>query len=942
MSVKKLDKFGGMLPAWEAHLIPDGQADNASNCYLFSGALNGWRKPKLLRQLTNSAAKFAYRLPTITEGLAHAYLVFRVLPNDGDTETVGDVTYTWTSSITATTPQDYVLIGADVLSAAHNFLNALTFDNGAGTNQGIAYSNNTTANPQIAAFHAVPGSDNSVIDNAPFGPAVYVIAPDFGAAYNSIAVDSSSGHTVWLYDLLDLTHTTTTFTGGINPSFDATITSSSLFLEFLDPDTTVIKSQVVNDQFKRYYFASPSVLPEYNTTARINAGLPPWVLGIPPPACAPGLSISGGGNTGTLGATTTRGGQVTVGSNLIYLLPITPTGAILANDISFLPGITNTTVNWQGVIYEDVSQGVNVTPVAPGQLLAVTPVFTGLAAGVAATATFTNPPGLNQAVSYWIGIWADQTISVANDDGLHTTSAFAATFSAGAPLEAPGVFAAPGFEMFLDYQTSDVLEARAYLYTWISAYGEESAPSPPTLGNGWSNGTWTVGLFNPPPDDLGGIRNLAVLRLYRTVSGTSGLTTYYQVADISLGSLNQDAIDFVANDTGCGPPAATYVDSVADNIIATHTILPSTNFFPPPEDLQGFVILPNGCVAAWKNNEVWFCEPYFPHAWPPGYTIAVDFPIVGLGVTSGAIVACTSASPYVMNGVIPGQFSSFKCTKPEPCTSRGSIVSLDSGVYYISPNGLIQVPNTGALENKTQDWIKREDWNALVPQKNTRSIALASTYFCWGSTSGTGATEDTSVAQVGFNIEVDADTSSFTIWPQAGGHRLGIMPMTSPYGYDIDNLFIDPWTGQGVLIMNGAEYWYDFSDQAPSIQPYDWLSKKYQEVAKKNYSALRIYFTVPPNTPAQNPNPNIQPAYDPSWDTLQDGQWGIVKVWADPDDGTHAGNMVLVMARELRKNGQVMRVPDGFKAENWQIEIMARVVISNIQVATSVQELGQV
>jgi hypothetical protein len=788
----------------------------------------------------------------------------------------------------------------------------------------------------------VPGSDNSLIPNAPFGPALYLIAPDFGAAYNSIAVDSSSGHTVWLYDLTSLTHTTTTFTGGINPSFDPTITASSLYLEFLDPDTTVIKSQVVNDQFKRYYFASPSVQPEYNTTARINAGSPPWLLGIPPPACAPEVTVSGGGNTGQLGAITSAGGQVTVGANLMYLLPVTPTGAILADSVSFTPGITNATVNWQAVLYEDVSQGVNVTPVAPGQLLAVTPIFTGLTGGTTVTATFTNPPGLNQAVSYWIGIWADQPISVAKDDGLHAASSFSATFASGAPLVAPAIAGAAGIQMFLTFQTADVLEARAYVYTWISAYGEESAPSPFTLVNGWSNGTWTIGLFNPPPDDLGGLRNLAVLRLYRTVSGTSGLTTYYQVADVSLGSLDQDAINFVANDTGCQPPAATYSDTTPDNVVAVRTQLPSTNFFPPPEDLQGFVILPNGGVAAWKNNEVWFCEPYFPHAWPPGYTIAVDFPIVGLGVTSGAIVACTSTSAYVLNGVIPGQFAALKCTTPEPCTSRGSIVSLDSGVYYISPNGLIQVPNTGALTNLTQDWIKREDWNALAPQKNTRAIALASTYFCWGTTSGTGATEDVSVAQVGFNIEVNTDTSSFTIWPQAGGHRLGIMPMTSPYGFNIDNLFIDPWTGQGVLIMNGAEYWYDFTDQAPTIQPYDWLSKKYQEIAKKNYSAMRIFFTVPPNTPAQNPNPNIQPAYDPSWQTLQDGQWGIVKVWADPDDGTHSGNMVLVMARELRKSGQVMRIPDGFKAENWQFEVLGRVLISNIQVATSVQELGQV
>jgi hypothetical protein len=48
------------------------------------------------------------------------------------------------------------------------------------------------------------------------------------------------------------------------------------------------------------------------------------------------------------------------------------------------------------------------------------------------------------------------------------------------------------------------------------------------------------------------------------------------------------------------------------------------------------------------------------------------------------------------------------------------------------------------------------------------------------------------------------------------------------------------------------------------------------------------------------------------------------------------------MARELRKNGQIMRLPDGYKAENWQVEVLARVTISNIQIGTSVDELGEV
>jgi hypothetical protein len=872
-------------------------------------------------------------------------LVFLANPLPGDTVILGEITYTFTdnTSVIAGTVGFSVLIGNSATTSATNLLHAFTWDNGQGTNQGGTYSFNTTANPVIATLNEVPGFNNGVVSTA-FGPAIQVISPDYGAAFNNIAVAESTNHArmEWIANASTLVPTTT-FAGGVNPTFDSSITGSSAWLEFLDPDTNVVKSQVVNDAFKRFYFASPSVQPMYNTTNRINSGLPAFDLGINPPQCAPGLSVNGGGNTGQLGLTTTVGGSSTAGSNTVYLIPVVPTGAIQITDVTVVGTIADAKANFQMCIYLDANEGASSIPTQPGLLLNTSPSVTGWIAGNN-IGLFVNPTNLAQGTPYWVGFMLDTPESAASGDFKSPMYSFIQTFSDGFPTEASAITQIspsliPAFEMWMDFFTSDVIEARSYVYTWISAYGEESAPSPFTLLDGWTNATWTVTLFPPQPDDLGVLRNLAVARIYRTVTGTSGLTTYYQVADVSLGSTDPDAALFVASDTGCLPFSQTYADFTDDKVIALQTQLPSTNYFPPPADLLGFVGMPNGVIAAWKANELWFCEPYFPHAWPPGNVIAVDFPVVGLGVTVGALVAATSSFAYVVTGTTPGTMNLFKCPKPEPCTSRGSIVSLESGVYYTSPNGLITVPNTGQLRNITQSWIKKEDWDALVPQKNTRAIPLATTYFSWGTTNGT----DTSVAQVGFNIALDTDdASSFTVWPQPGGHRLGFMPMTTPLGFNIDNAYTDPWTGQGILIMNSQVYWYDFTNSNPIIQTYGWKSKKYREVARKNYSALRVYCTVPATTPAQNPGRNETPAYDPSWNTLQAGQWGIVKVWADPDTSSRDGRMVLVMARELRKNGQIMRLPDGYKAENWQVEVLARVTISNIQIGTSVDELGEV
>ena len=155
MSAIKLDKFGGMLPSWNDLLLPEGQASLSVNCYLFSGSLIGWRQPKLLHVLNNSAAKFVYRIPN----------------------------------------RD---------------------------------SNNTS-----------------------------ITAAD------------------------------------------------SFWLELPDADSTVVRSPIVNDTFQRYYVASPSDVPKYNTYDRIIGGQPFWLLGVPGSGCSPGVTISGGGSTIQYGFPTT-------------------------------------------------------------------------------------------------------------------------------------------------------------------------------------------------------------------------------------------------------------------------------------------------------------------------------------------------------------------------------------------------------------------------------------------------------------------------------------------------------------------------------------------------------------------------------------------------------------------------------------------------------------
>jgi len=893
----KLNQFGGMLPGWSDQLIPEGQAANCLNAYLFNGDLAGWRTPKLLYTMLNATSKFAYRLPRITENLAEAVIYVLAKPVDGDTVTLGEEIYTFRDVVEAAYD---VFIGASDVTAVTNLFQAFTADNGENTNAGTNYGVGTIRNPAINQHE--PLTTNILATDF---PRIHVFAPDFGAAFNSTLVAAANAARLEWRTVGGVA--TTTFQGGTNLSFDASITGDSIWLEFDDPDTDVLRSPVVDDNFDRYYFASSSVTPKYNTRARIENGDPAWLLGVPAPGCAPTVEVSGGGNSVTFGFTNgSSPNNFTPGANTIYLIPITPDGATSLDAIRITPKTDNEFARLAAVLYSDDGG-------APDTLLNTSVVVTGAFVDEELTLAFQNPTGLLANTPYWIGFMSDSALEFqrANDTG---TSAVISnnTFANGpAPVITNLTTGRPELLLAGDGTSSSLLEARSYVYTYLTEYDEESAPSPATVLTGWSNGTWTIGLFTPPPDQMGVTRNITKTRIYRSVTAQTGATTYYFVAEQDVTLEN-------------------YVDNIGDDVVVTQFILQSQLWTPPPENLQGLVSMPNGMFAGWKDNEIWFCEPYRPHAWPASYVLTSEYPIVGLGVTGTSVVACTSAAPYVATGISPGSMSATKIANSEPCHSRGSIVGNNDGVYYCSPNGLILVTGFGTVQNTSEGWITREKWRLLTPQKNLRAVFLASSFYAMGCVRN----GDASVAQQGFTIELNAaDAQSFTIWPQPGGHRIGFSRLNGPNGFNVDNVRIDPWSSVGLVIQNGGVYYFDFGDEAPVMQTFTWKSKLFQQKSKKNFEAMRIWFAIPPGTPALNATRLEAPTNDAVWASLPADRYGIIRVYAR---GT------LVTTREIRVPQETLRILSGFKYETWQFEIEARVPISNIQVATSVKALAQI
>jgi hypothetical protein len=239
------------------------------------------------------------------------------------------------------------------------------------------------------------------------------------------------------------------------------------------------------------------------------------------------------------------------------------------------------------------------------------------------------------------------------------------------------------------------------VYTYISTFGsvlEESAPSPAaTILTVEPNATVTVSAFSTAPTTAAGY-NITAIRIYRSVtSATSAVYLYVGTVTVN-------------------PATGAASGSFSDTVLAANlgVALPSLYYTPPPATLHGLIALPNGIFAGFTGNQVWFSEPYLPHAWPVAYMMTVGAPIVGLGVFGQTLVVCTTQNPYLLTGSQPGAMSQEKIPLPEPCVAKKSITSDQFGVLYASPNGLVSIA-PGTQDVISRALFTRDEWQAYVP-----------------------------------------------------------------------------------------------------------------------------------------------------------------------------------------------------------------------------------
>ena len=348
-----------------------------------------------------------------------------------------------------------------------------------------------------------------------------------------------------------------------------------------------------------------------------------------------------------------------------------------------------------------------------------------------------------------------------------------------APITAPTVsITAPGTTAFTD---TTLQQAREYVYTYITRYGEEGPPSPPSeLISLYPDQTADVSdlLIGGPatPEHGVGYSNIVSMRIYRTNTGTA--TTAYQFVKEILISDGDSAVDDVES------------ANLGD-------VLPSENWTPPPAGLKGIITLPCGALAGFYDNVLCFSEPFQPHAWPAPYQISVDHEIVALAAYGNDIMVTTEGVPYIATGSHPVSMVAEKLEAGYACVSKRGMVDLGYGAIYPCAFGLMAA-GVGKVDLVTKGIITKQDWMSLGPE-SIHAYSWAGKYVAfWGTKTVLGhATE---------GFVYDPTTGDFTlhnIAASAGYHD----PLTGDLyivAGEIPSQYVAVWDGADT---NAAATW---------------------------------------------------------------------------------------------------------------------------------------
>lgn len=516
--------------------------------------------------------------------------------------------------------------------------------------------------------------------------------------------------------------------------------------------------------------------------------------------------------------------------------------------------------------------------------------------------------------------------------------------------------------------------SRVYGYTFFSALGEESGISPISdLTTGKVDATWAIAGMDAVPANSGTITGTfsagkttftntgnhwlregdeiiinsvemlvtdVTSNLEFKVSGNyAAFTSWSRVAPWNTTGMKRRlyrsagtnaTLQLVHDDVG-----TSYNDTLTDLQIMGDELI-SLTWQPPRTGMKAIGFLPSGSAYGIYKNLLCLSEPYQPHAWPQEYEYAADFNLVGVQSFGTTIVAASEANPYVGDGIEPASMTFDKIDQVWPCLSKRSVVSMGNGVLYATTHGMAFV-GSGGPNIWTSALYTVEEWGPLNPASMIAAVAEGRVFLAYTA-------ENASTAMLIFNPGEQAVLTELAVSPT--------------------ELYADPLDGKLYIVdLSGISGWNASSGEFIS---FTWKSREFILPFPTNFGAAKVDFSSAANS---EDLAQAQANYNADIATnLATIAAGILAGYNDGDDADmdYAGYEIngdnlleprtsgldtltfVLFSDGVEKYSRTIisrdafRLPSGFKADNYAIQVSGTVKVKSIKLAETLFGLKQV
>ena len=131
--------------------------------------------------------------------------------------------------------------------------------------------------------------------------------------------------------------------------------------------------------------------------------------------------------------------------------------------------------------------------------------------------------------------------------------------------------------------------------------------------------------------------------------------------------------------------------------------------------MLGITVMPNGITAGFAGNTLLFSEAFLPHSYPLANQLTTKDDIVGIASIASGLLVTTKGKPLLASGTDPSAMAMVEIDANLPNANKRSLVDMGEYAIYSSPDGLVLASNSG-INLVTEQIFTRDQWQEYYPE----------------------------------------------------------------------------------------------------------------------------------------------------------------------------------------------------------------------------------